>query len=334
MRLINTNTLQLEDFPSGKVPPYAILSHTWENGEISFQTWSSPWQWLLRTRDNKITHACRLAKSYKLGYVWIDTCCIDKTDSVELGEAINSMFRWYQNASICFVYLSDLPAVADFETGFAFCRWHTRGWTLPELIAPSKVEFYDQEWHPRGTKQNHKRLLEKHTRIPAAVLTGEQQLEACSVSDRLSWASSRKTTKPEDAAYCLLGIFGVHMPLIYGEGHEAFYRLQETIKRKYQHKSESTSLRARQQQQMAIQWPAHAPHTLTLRVPSELVISRYKSDSYPSNLLDSKNNFAQPAIHRDRLQDAMSQLCTDDPFSVKIGFADLVTGPYRKEYLC
>lgn len=328
MRLINTNTLLLEEFPSGKIPPYAILSHTWEQGEISFQDWSSPWQMLLRMRDNKITQACRLARLHNLGHIWVDTCCINKTDSVELGEAINSMFKWYQNSSVCFVYLSDLPAVTDFDTGFAFCRWQTRGWTLPELIAPRKVDFYDKEWHHRGSKHDHKRLLEQQTRIPAAVLTGERLLDACSVKDRLSWASHRNTTKPEDAAYCLLGIFDVHMPLIYGEGQEAFYRLQETIRNKYQ--TSETALRVRQQKHKAIEWAEQTHHALTLRVPSELTISRYKSDSYPANLLDVKHNMAQPVIRADELQVALSQLCAEDGACACVGFADLNTSQSRK----
>ncbi|KIW94632.1 uncharacterized protein Z519_04608 [Cladophialophora bantiana CBS 173.52] len=336
MRLINVQTLQIEDFSLKLVPPYAILSHTWENDEITFQTWCSPWQWpLLRMRDNKITRTCRLAKEHRLGYVWIDTCCIDKTNSAELSEAINSMYRWYQEASICFVYLSDLPDTADLHTGFARCRWHKRGWTLQELIAPRRVEFYDQAWRPRGSKKEHQELLSKCTGIPAPVLSGERRLDACSVRDRLSWASHRETTKLEDAAYCLLGIFDVHMPLIYGEGQNASYRLQEAIKSRYKQRSESAQTHTTQHSHSTTCRSGAKSPTLAMCVPPELIISCFKADLYPANLMDPKNA-RQLAPHREMPESAIGYLCDDDLSSVHVRFADLHAnrGNYSYRNVC
>ncbi|EXJ71135.1 uncharacterized protein A1O5_06129 [Cladophialophora psammophila CBS 110553] len=336
MRLINVQTLQIEDFSLKSVPPYAILSHTWGNDEITLQTWCSPWQWpLLRMRDNKITRTCRLAKDHHLGYVWIDTCCIDKTNSVELSEAINSMFRWYQEASICFVYLSDLPDTADLHTGFARCRWHKRGWTLQELIAPRRVEFYDQAWRPRGSKNEHQGLLSKCTGIPGPVLSGERRLDACSVRDRLSWASHRETTKLEDAAYCLLGVFDVHMPLIYGEGQNASYRLQEAIKSRYKQRSESAQTHIIQHSHSTTSRLGAKSPTLAMCVPPELIISCFKADLYPANLMDPKNA-RQLAQRREMPESAIGYLCNDDLSSVHVRFADLHAnrGNYSYRNVC
>ncbi|KAM7212849.1 Heterokaryon incompatibility protein (HET) domain containing protein [Rhypophila decipiens] len=237
MRLINTSTLTLKEFLS-PVPPYAILSHTWEGNETSYAEWQSlsfrglGWPSSLARNHQgrqKIRKACKLARSEGYQYIWVDTCCIDKSSSAELTEAINSMFAWYQRAEVCYAYLSDL-APTDSTEGMAKCRWFGRGWTLQELIAPASVKFYDKTWACRGAKADLSDLIVQTTKIDAEVLRGTKGLEAFPVARKMGWASYRTTTREEDMAYCLLGIFDIHMPLIYGEGGtRAFIRLQEEI---------------------------------------------------------------------------------------------------------
>ena len=179
---------------------------------------------------SKVVETCRLAREQGLGYAWIDTCCIDKSSSAELTEAINSMFNWYKEASICFAFLSDLPGSGgNSEDQLQRCRWFTRGWTLQELIAPKIVEFYDQGWQRRGTKKSLQQELSAITGIDLKILKDSNLLSTIPVARRMSWASNRKTSRVEDRAYSLLGIFDVNVPLIYGEGPKAFIRLQEEI---------------------------------------------------------------------------------------------------------
>ncbi|RWA12374.1 hypothetical protein EKO27_g2757 [Xylaria grammica] len=161
----------------------------------------------------KIRRTCELAKEeFGLDYAWVDTCCIDKSSSAELSEAINSMFAWYRDATICITFLSDLPSSKSIELvppGLEKCRWFRRGWTLQELLAPRRVEFYDQVWHPIGSKKSLERVLEGITGIPSHVLGGDS-LDTILVGNRMKWAAMRETTRPEDTAYCLLGIFGIN----------------------------------------------------------------------------------------------------------------------------
>jgi hypothetical protein len=228
MRLINTGTLELQDFSLLKIPPYAILSHTWGDGEVSFQEMSLPSRSSMNGFE-KIVKTCQLARGHGLGFAWIDTCCIDKSSSAELTESINSMWQYYLNAATCYVSLQDLPPNIPIEDGLAHCRWFTRGWTLQELLAPNKLEFYDMSWSYRGSKHNFVQTISDIARIPIEVLRGPIRLADCSIAMKMSWAARRQTTRVEDMAYCLLGIFDVNMPLIYGEGIKAFRRLQEEI---------------------------------------------------------------------------------------------------------
>ncbi|KAK0712058.1 hypothetical protein B0H67DRAFT_518816 [Lasiosphaeris hirsuta] len=218
MRLLKTKTkeLEFEEFAGRNVPLYSILSHTWGSDEISLQD-------IMGTRT--------LAAAHGFDYVWIDTCCIDKTSSAELSEAINSMYRWYQEADICYAYLADVAASpgAGLPARLSRSRWFTRGWTLQELLAPSAVIFLDAAWHEIGTKSDLHEALSEITGIPSAVLQGTSTPSSASVAQRMSWASKRETTRPEDLAYCLLGLFDVNMPMLYGEGDRAFARLQEEI---------------------------------------------------------------------------------------------------------
>ena len=193
-----------------------------------------------------------------MDYIWIDTCCIDKSSSAELSEAINSMYRWYEESNVCYAYLEDVEEdyqdasedpVEDtnndsikrlngkVEKKIRKSRWFTRGWTLQELIAPSQISFFGKNWSFLGEKYNDScqpernlvKLLSSITTIPEAVLADPSQRSSCSVARKMSWAARRKTTREEDMAYSLLGLFEVNMPLLYGEGTRAFVRLQEEI---------------------------------------------------------------------------------------------------------
>jgi hypothetical protein len=177
----------------------------------------------------KIDMTCKIAFQAGLSYAWVDTCCIDKSSSAELTEAINSMYRWYQRSDICYAYLSDLPPSSSLETVLEKCRWFKRGWTLQELIAPKEIYFFDEEWNCIGSKRDLVKHLSRITRISTSVLQHEQRFSSVAVAQRLSWAADRETTRIEDQAYSLLGIFGVNMPLLYGEEEKAFRRLQEEI---------------------------------------------------------------------------------------------------------
>lgn len=137
------------------------------------------------------------------------------------------MFRWYQNASKCYVYLLDVQL--SWELAFRKSRWFTRGWTLQELLAPKSVEFYSQDWEHLGDKRSLEQLIHEITGLPVKALQGIP-LYNFSVAERLSWAERRFTSREEDKAYSLLGIFNVQMPALYGEGKDqAFKRLLKEI---------------------------------------------------------------------------------------------------------
>jgi hypothetical protein len=230
MRLLDSTTLEFREFIGEQIPPYAILSHTWREKELSFQDMQS--RCAHKKEYDKVKHFCETAAAHGFGYVWMDTCCIDKSSSSELSEAINSMYRWYQEAEVCYVYLSDVPSGTDscgLDPKFAGSRWFTRGWTLQELIAPSSVIFLGSDWEEIGTKGDLQEVISEITGIHANILLGDDDLESVSIAQRMSWASKRTTTRVEDLAYCLMGVFGVNMPMLYGEGQQAFIRLQEEI---------------------------------------------------------------------------------------------------------
>ncbi|KAI0025047.1 heterokaryon incompatibility protein-domain-containing protein [Xylariomycetidae sp. FL0641] len=249
MRLLDTSDLVVREYPepgSSGCPPYAILSHTWGGEEVSLQELWKPDESIKAKAGYAKLRSCA-AKAQTDGYqhVWIDTCCIDKTSSAELSEAINSMYRWYKLAAVCYAYLEDVstntslfirepPSDANLcsiiidESKLASCRWFQRGWTLQELIAPVAVEFYAADWSQFGTRSSLCRHVARITGIREAVLQGKDP-STLSAAERLSWAADRKTTRIEDQAYSLMGLFNVNMPLIYGEGERAFQRLQEEI---------------------------------------------------------------------------------------------------------
>lgn len=246
MWLINAPTLALEFFLPEQAPPYAILSHTWGDGEVSlaeFQRLDEHTR--AKPGFSKIQKTCDIAEAHDIAHVWVDTCCIDKTSSAELSEAINSMYSYYRRATVCFAYINDWypnttwknlssgKSKGKSKSESSPLRWFTRGWTLQELIAPSDVRFYDSTWNFRGTKADEEVLphLFSITGINQDILRdgSEDKLRNICLAQRMSWASRRETTRTEDIAYCLLGIFQINMPLLYGEGDRAFKRLQEEI---------------------------------------------------------------------------------------------------------
>lgn len=141
------------------------------------------------------------------------------------------MFRWYAEAEECYAYLSDmrLSQGLDFRKDFAQSAWFTRGWTLQELLAPDDVIFLDRAWDHIGTKNELLAEISTATGIRDQYL---RNMYTASVATKMSWVSKRQTSRVEDIAYCLLGIFGVNMPLLYGEGRKAFLRLELEIIRK------------------------------------------------------------------------------------------------------
>lgn len=263
MRLINTETLEISHFSSEESLEYAILSHRWEDGEVTLQEMQpqaadSRLLYAIVSRDWDIEHIsyddlrkqteyqikskkgykkvrrfCAEARKRGYCYAWVDTCCIDKTSSAELSEAINSMFRWYQKAGKCFAYLSDVRGVGEYDEildEFVDSEWFRRGWTLQELLAPRNLEFFDRDWQSFGTKVTLIQETSRASEIEMGALLGSETIFDFSVAQRMSWGAGRITTRPEDRAYSLLGIFHVNMPLIYGEGEQkAFLRLQEEI---------------------------------------------------------------------------------------------------------
>ena len=268
MRLLNTYSLKFEEFFDSNIPHYGILSHRWEKDEVSFETMSA-WSRRLPKPTNdepldpasltdedgvfgtgagfrKVIDFCKLCQSNGLKWGWVDTCCIDKRSSAELSEAINSMYRWYGGAKICFAYLSDV----DFSThdgtrpdpqtpgtddphwlAFRRSKWFTRGWTLQELLAPLVVQFYDHNWRSIGDRGKLRLDIHMATGISEDILFYPRyKIAAASVAQKMSWLSSRQTSRGEDIAYCMFGLFDINLPLLYGEGRaKAFHRLQLEI---------------------------------------------------------------------------------------------------------
>lgn len=210
-------------------------SDDYETSHDSVVRSTSPHPLELKAGYCKIAYACGQAEKDGFGHVWVDTCCIDKRSSAELSEAINSMFSWYDRAAVCYVYLDDVHS-DDYTEGyltwkehFNNSRWFTRGWTLQELLAPRKVVFYAKGWRLLGTKSSLVRAIEKVTRIDELTLLEPKLIHTASIAQRMSWATHRQTTRVEDRAYSLLGIFKVQMRILYGEGENSFLRLQEEI---------------------------------------------------------------------------------------------------------
>jgi ankyrin repeat protein len=247
----------IEYLGSDGIPAYAILSHTWGSAheEVTFSDLADhDTTTKAKAGYRKLTFCASRAAHDGLRYFWVDTCCINKSDAVEFQEAINSMFRWYQNATRCYVYLSDVskdPSTSDdrsqrWKPEFRQSRWFTRGWTLQELIAPKSVEFFSKEGTLLGNKHSLEQTIQEITGVAVHAIRGDA-LSQFSEEEILSWVAKRQTKREEDIVYCLLGFFGVFMPLIYGEGHQnALERLREHARKKSGHTQQSLHTEQRQ----------------------------------------------------------------------------------------
>jgi hypothetical protein len=252
MRLLNTHTLEFEEFVGRSSDSYAILSHRSGYDEVSYKEFRKSREAVKhRAGYKKIAEFCEISKQRGYRLAWIDTCCIDKRSSAELSEVLNSMYEWYENSSECYVWLEDYSGNLD---DLHKCTWFSRAWTLQEMLAPERVVFFTSDWKVIGHKiftittvfgrckveaisqaglsigQNLIPWLAKASGIPQTYLLGTSVHQA-SVAARMSWASRRKATRVEDRAYSLMGLFGIHMPMLYGEGDASFRRLQEEIMR-------------------------------------------------------------------------------------------------------
>jgi hypothetical protein len=256
MWLLETSTLELRDFVGASIPPYAVLSHTWGDNEVTLKDMRK-YREAAKNKAGytKVQKCCEKARQDGHQYVWIDTCCIDKRSSAELSEAINSMWKWYQKSEVCYAYLADVT-IAEFVPSegendvLSKSRWFTRGWTLQELIAPLTVEFLGQDWSVIGVKAPSAVLaklpptlgegndvfllhIAKITGIAENVILYKEtsrDLRKVPIAQKMAWAARRQTAREEDLAYSLMGLFDVNMPILYGEGlKKAFRRLQLEI---------------------------------------------------------------------------------------------------------
>jgi len=242
LRCSDTGDFSLTQFGDEAIPPYAILSHTWgaDTEEVTFEDFTNG-----TGKDKpgyvKIRFCGEQARLDALQYFWIDTCCINKADEAEVSKAINSMFLWYRNATRCYVYLSDVSSPPintndechprPWESDFRKSRWFTRGWTLQELLAPCSVEFFSRQGKRLGNKSSLRQQIHEVTNISQSALQGGP-LSQFGVDERLQWIEHRQTTRKEDKAYSLLGIFNVYVLPIYSEGAaSAFTRLMDELRK-------------------------------------------------------------------------------------------------------
>jgi uncharacterized delta-60 repeat protein len=238
LKLLPNGDFHLTEKLLGAIPPYAILSHTWGSQEVTHEDMVKD-EARNKAGYEKIKFCGNQAAENGLQYFWVDTCCINKSSDAELSESLNSMFRWYQRAAKCYVYLGDVSTTKrkrgdetandTLEREFRKSRWFTRGWTLQELLAPPSVEFFSRENERIGDKQSLKQQIHEITGIPISSLQGTA-LSQFSTRQKLDWAEKRQTTREEDWAYSLLGIFEISMPVVYGEGKtNAIRRLMKEI---------------------------------------------------------------------------------------------------------
>ncbi|KAF8433704.1 hypothetical protein L210DRAFT_545886 [Boletus edulis BED1] len=226
-RSVPTREEAIKALVKGKLK-YATFSHRWlERGEPSFRDILMSFQ---PAGYSKLVNFCEKAAEYDCCLAWSDTCCINKDSSTELEEAIRSMFKWYRDAHMCIAYLAEATSIDDLGNDV----WFTRGWTLQELLAPRAMKFYGKDWVPLTSSINDKQdvcmldALSRATGIPHRDLRSFRP-GTRDVHQKMMWASNRTTTRVEDIAYSLIGIFDVSLTIAYGEGHRAFYRLMETI---------------------------------------------------------------------------------------------------------
>ncbi|THU93350.1 HET-domain-containing protein [Dendrothele bispora CBS 962.96] len=244
-RLVSTQTRRIVEFSrESPIPSYAILSHRWEEGqEVSLQDMLDLSPAIeQRSGFQKIVNACAQALRDGHSYIWVDTCCINKQDPRGEEQDINSMYAYYWNSVVCYVYLNDFWMTRrplslwfpDFRNMvFESSSWFTRGWTLQELLAPSSVRFFTADWKFYGDKKHLGDIIERVTEIPRRFFN-RKNIQGAALIEKMSWSVDRETTKPEDCAYCLLGILGVTMKTKYGEGVErAFERLYDMLRMRF-----------------------------------------------------------------------------------------------------
>ncbi|THU87562.1 hypothetical protein K435DRAFT_681500, partial [Dendrothele bispora CBS 962.96] len=230
-RLIETRTGRFADFSSRPPRPYAILSHRWlHDEEVTFNDYLHV-HLQPSTRKKlgyrKIVQACKKAASEQLEYIWIDTCCIDRSNHNELTRNVKSMYSYYHNSEVCYVYLADIKVKGS---PIWKSEWFQRGWTLQELVALRRLKFFGGDWGFLGNREQRTSVIHYLTGIPPSVLNGTTPICDVDIWTRMSWCAGRKTTKPPDLAYCLLGILGVSMDLDYTEDvRSAFKRLQKAL---------------------------------------------------------------------------------------------------------
>ena len=229
MRLLNVFNLRLEQFFEDQIPHYAILSHTWEDEEVTFQDMQKG-HGPSRKGWQKIESCCKLVREIgNQEYVWIDTCCIDKSSSSELTESINSMFDWYARSEICYAYLKDVPYVRhdrlfhnefydldlpfpksfdlNFAAAFRRSRWFTRGWTLQELLTPEFVVFLNSGWTAITTKQLSVQIIQEVTGIEPQYLRGPlKRFSRATIARKMCWASGRQTTRKRGPCIFFAGL--------------------------------------------------------------------------------------------------------------------------------
>lgn len=234
MRFLHTKTFVLHDF-TGPPSSYAVFFHAHGSDDIGFEDFSKPQMLLCKDGFHRLWQACSRARNHGSEWLWSDAVCIDRGSSTALTEAFNSLARIYQHCIFSIIYLEDLPCSdcvgGGLEKRLAKCAWLRNVWVLPQLIFPKHSFIYDRDWAEIGTKASLARQLSLVTSIEQSVLINPAALGEYSVAKRMSWASHLEASRPEDRSFALLGILGVHMPIVYGEGQKAFIRLQEEILR-------------------------------------------------------------------------------------------------------
>ncbi|KIY00758.1 uncharacterized protein Z520_03423 [Fonsecaea multimorphosa CBS 102226] len=318
MRLLNVETYELQTIHVENVT-YAILSHRWYEEEITFETLNAAQ--LKNTQEqspqlDKIRGACARAKEDELKWVWIDSCCINKASSQEMNESINSMFQWYQKAAVCYTYLPDVVSTTPGTDLFRphetedwparkYSEWFERGWTLQELLAPRKMKFFDRDWQPIGTRADLARDISRITGIEARYLTGTVEFLNASIATRLSWQAGRRTTKIEDIAYSLVGVLDVQLVPFYGEGRQAFQRLQEEILKR--HLDESIfawtapvgSLPSHSRPWVSDQWGLLAPSPDCFKNSRDIVINGPSTSRPPGHIQTTVEGVTFPISIKD-----------------------------------
>lgn len=231
MYLLNINTQQLEDIQERR--PYAILSHAWRVGETHYFEEIGTERVRTQPGYEKVEMCCELARQDGLDYVWIDICCANANTSAGQTETTTSAYTWFQQAQVCYTYLDDVDSSEDPREGhstFRRSRWFKRTWTIQELLAPKHVFFFAKDWTMIGTKAGLSSIISGITGIHEDALKYPERIPCFSIATRMSWAKGRTSTREEDKVYALMGLFGVNLPILYGEGEtRTFLKLQNKI---------------------------------------------------------------------------------------------------------